>query len=247
MTASDVSAPAPATPSGPDAQRRGFLFRHPWIFFAAFGVIVLTLMRVACGSGRELGDLPVLGVVPDFTLTDQTGKPFGSKDLLGKPWVATFFFTSCKTECPAIMAAAERVSHALDKAGAIAEGVRLVSFSVDPEYDSAEVLAEYAKEHQIEPKRWRLLTGPRPEIEKVVIGKSQKNKDGAVDQFGFATAMGGRDANSKPGIVSIAHSMKIVLVDARGAIRYYFSASEAKDVDLVATHAVQLVKEAAGK
>ncbi|MFO0748803.1 MAG: SCO family protein [Myxococcota bacterium] len=235
--------------SGPAPGRRGFLFRHPWIFFTVFGVAVLTLMRVACGSGRELGNLPLLGIVPEFSLSDQTGQAFGSKDLLGKPWVATFFFTSCQTQCPAIMAATARVQEALDAAGAAADGVKLVSFSVDPEFDTPEVLAGYAKEHGIDGKRWHLLTGKRADIEAVVVGKSEKNKDGALDQWGFATAMGEREPGQAPGkpagIVDIAHSMKIVLVDAKGGIRYYFSATEPKDVGLVVTHAVQLAREAA--
>lgn len=236
----------PAPQLGADgAPRRGFLFRHPWIFFAAFGVIVLTLMRVAQGPARQLGDLPVLGVVPEFRLVDQTGQPFGTKELSGKPWIATFFFTSCQTQCPVIMAAAARVERDLVNAGAVAAGIPVVSISVDPEYDTPTVLAEYAAQRSLDGARWKLLTGPRADIEQVVVGHSRENPTTkSIDQIGFATAMGAREKTPK-GIIDIAHSMKIVLVDARGGIRYYFDATDEKDLALVATHAVQLAKEAA--
>src|SRR5581483_6295140 len=38
---------------------------------------------------------PDLGPLPEFALTDQTGQPFGTRDLRGKIWVADFIFTSC--------------------------------------------------------------------------------------------------------------------------------------------------------
>src|SRR5687767_2217231 len=48
--------------------------------------------------------LPVLFTLPEFTLTDQLGKPFGTADLQGKVWIADFIFTSCPTRCPALTA-----------------------------------------------------------------------------------------------------------------------------------------------
>jgi cytochrome oxidase Cu insertion factor (SCO1/SenC/PrrC family) len=42
----------------------------------------------------------VLGGLPAFTLTDQRGQPFGSRELAGKIWVADFMFTSCQGVCP---------------------------------------------------------------------------------------------------------------------------------------------------
>ena len=51
---------------------------------------------------------PVLGQVPPFTMTDQFGHPFGSGDLAGRSYLASFAFTTCPTTCPALMEACER-------------------------------------------------------------------------------------------------------------------------------------------
>src|SRR5262245_34150644 len=42
----------------------------------------------------------VLGTVPRFRLTSQTGTEFGSKELDGRAWIATFIFTRCGQTCP---------------------------------------------------------------------------------------------------------------------------------------------------
>lgn len=241
--ATDPSAGATSgsSPGGALPERRGIVYRHPWIFFAVLGVVLLTLMRVACGSGKELGDLPVLGAVPEFTFTDQHGKAFGTKDVAGKPWIASFFFTSCRTECPAIMEANKKVALALDKAGARPDEVLMVSFSVDPEFDTPAVLGSYALDQGISSPRWHLVTGARKDLEAVIVGRSDKSSAGVV-QYGFATAWGDRQQHTG-GFVDIAHSMKLVLVDGRAGIRHYFSATDPKDLELIATHALQLARE----
>jgi protein SCO1/2 len=39
--------------------------------------------------------LPVYYIVPQFKLTNEFGKPFGSEELKGKFYIVNFFFTSC--------------------------------------------------------------------------------------------------------------------------------------------------------
>jgi len=226
-------APAPAP-----AASAPFIKRHPWIFFAVAGLVLLTLMRIVCG-GRELGKLAPLGVVPDFSLVDQHGKAFGSADLKGSPYIASFFFTSCKKECPAIMQANARVLAGLQKAG-VADKVHLVSFSVDPEYDTPEVLRDYALDYPIDGVTWRLLTGSRVTLQQIIVGKSDKAIDGEVLQSGFATAWGGRQATG--GLVTIAHAARLVLVDGEGRIRHYFDANVTEDLDNLVLHAADLTK-----
>lgn len=235
-----TAAPAPSMTSGP---RRSFLMRHPWIFFAIAGIVILTLMRVACGGGRELGKLVPIGEVPSFELVDQAGKPFGLTNLRGTPWIASFFFTSCKTECPAIMQANARVLEGLKKAGVPKDKVRLVSFSVDPEWDTPEVLRDYALNYPtLDGEQWKLVTGPRETLEKIIIGSSTKAADGQIKQVGFATAWGARN-QEKGGLVRIAHAQRLVLVDGQGLIRHYFDANDPTELDNLVIHAVDLAKE----
>src|SRR3990172_5639598 len=78
--------------------------------------------------------LPVLGTVPDFTLMSESGQEYGIRELTGKVWVATFIFTRCPGTCRGqttqMCRLQNRWSDRPDRAG-----LRLVSFSVDPEYD----------------------------------------------------------------------------------------------------------------
>ena len=138
------------------------------------------------------------GNVPAFTLTNQNGAPFGSADLQGKVWIASFIFTTCKGPCPLISSRMADTQKPLEKTD-----VHLVSFTIDPETDTPEVLREYAKSLQAAPGRWEFLTGSQETIH-------------ALAQQGFKlTAMeGGEDR--------FVHATRAVLVDRKGAIRGYY-------------------------
>jgi protein SCO1/2 len=98
-----------------------------------------------------------------------------------------------------------RLQQRYDQAGV--EGIRLVSISVDPEYDTPERLREYGEQRGVDPRRWKLLTGEADAIRRLVVE-------------GFRTPLGEPEASG--GLVDIAHSGKLVLVDGRGAIRGYY-------------------------
>ena len=85
--------------------------------------------------------LPVLGTVPPFALTERGGDAVRSEDLAGHVWVADFVFTRCPDFCPALTGRFARLQRELDVA---TDGIRLVSFSVDPTHDTPEVLQGYA-------------------------------------------------------------------------------------------------------
>ena len=106
-------------------------------------------------KGISVGDM-----APDFTLTDQTGQPVRLSSLRGEPVAVTFAYTRCPdaTACPMTMAKFAKLNAALskEKAG------RLLAITVDPENDTPEVLADFAKRIGADPARWKFLTG-RPE------------------------------------------------------------------------------------
>ena len=74
----------------------------------------------------------------------------------GKIWVADFIFTNCPTICPAMTQEMARLQSEF-----AADPVYFVSFSVDPERDTAEVLTRYAKAYGADDRRWHFLTGDR--------------------------------------------------------------------------------------
>jgi cytochrome oxidase Cu insertion factor (SCO1/SenC/PrrC family) len=96
--------------------------------------------------------------VPSFSLTDQTGAPFGSAQLDGRVWVAHLTFTRCREVCPDVVAALRGVQREI-KGSPGGDEVRLVSFSVDPQHDTPQVLLEYARSVEADQDRWKFLTG----------------------------------------------------------------------------------------
>ena len=150
----------------------------------------------------EAGPVAVLSALPRFELTDQSGAPFGSRDLHGKVWIADFIFTRCGGTCP--MQTAEKVK-LQDQLAAHphADEIALVSFTVDPEYDTATVLAEYAQAHGADSRSWKFLTGGRGDLWNL-----------SANGFKFDVA---EDARNET--MPILHSSRFALVDRVGRLR----------------------------
>ena len=150
-----------------------------------------------------LSELAAHKQLPDFSLTDQRGLSFASSDLHGKVWVADFIFTSCGTICPPMTIEMARLQDEF-----AAEDLHFVSFSVDPERDTPEVLFRYADYYGADGNRWSFLTG-------------QKDAIYQLAQDGFNLAAGHRGSE-------ILHSTRFVLVSRAGQVRgYYDSRSKA--------------------
>ncbi len=78
--------------------------------------------------------------VADFSFTERSGKTVTKQDLLGKPWIVGFIFTRCAGPCPQVSGQMSLLQDALAD-----EDVRLVTMTVDPDYDTPEILTRYAK------------------------------------------------------------------------------------------------------
>jgi protein SCO1 len=104
--------------------------------------------------------------MPDFTLTDQKGRPMRLSDLAGEPVAVTFIYTRCPiaTACPLTTAKFSKLAASLAAAGF----GHLVTITVDPEHDTPSVLDDYAKRAGADPKRWKFLTGDPKAVADVV-------------------------------------------------------------------------------
>lgn len=94
------------------------------------------------------------GWMTDFELTERSGRAISSDDLLGKPYVVSFFFTTC----PSICVTQNQKVQELQKEFAGTE-VRFLSISVDPQTDTPEALREYAARFGADPEKWLFMTG----------------------------------------------------------------------------------------
>jgi protein SCO1 len=212
MTTATISA-APLT--------RGFAWKA---ILLAIPLLVATVgFFIWRGQVEHLAsrNLPVYGSVPSFQLTNQDGQSFGSADLANKIWIADFIFTSCPGPCPMISSRMSELQKPLEKTD-----VHLVSFSVDPDKDTPQVLRNYADRLHAQSGRWDFLTGKRSAI----YDLSQKGfKLGVAD---------GSDEMGMP-----VHSTRIVLVDRHGQIRGYYDGLQADTVTKLLADANHLLRE----
>jgi len=174
------------------------------------GLLAVTLVSVLSRVQHAPPGPERYGPVPDFTLTDQEGRPFAETQLLGRVWMADFMFTRCQGLCPVLTRRMKETALAL----ADQDDWAMVSFSVDPEFDTPQVLAAYAGAHGADPARWSFLTGPKEAIRDLSTRGFHLAVDDAPD--------GGGDP--------ILHSQSIVLVDREGEIRGYYDALDPEEM-----------------
>ncbi|HSK30753.1 MAG TPA: SCO family protein [Candidatus Limnocylindria bacterium] len=161
------------------------------------------------GVGSESGGgLQVYGSVPDFSLTERSGEPISLAKLRGKIWIADFIYTTCTDTCPLQTAAMAKLQ--VEYAGT--PDMQLVSFTVDPERDTPEVLSLYADKHRADAARWYFLTGQRDRIIRLI-------RDGF--HLSVATLPTDTDANGM-----IPHSPRFVLIDKEARIRGYYDSRD---------------------
>ena len=89
--------------------------------------------------------LAIGAVLPDFQLTDQNGRTLRAADLRGKVVAIDFIYTRCPLPdvCPRLSANFAMLQrHFREQAG---ESLLLLSVTVDPDFDTPAVLAEYAR------------------------------------------------------------------------------------------------------
>jgi protein SCO1/2 len=199
-------------------------YRNPFVIAFLAGIVTLTLIRPLLR--REPEPPPVLSQLPAFTLTDEQGRSYGSDELRGTVYIASFFFTRCPSICPALMHDVARLQEGFASRGI--EGIRLVSITVDPENDTPTVLKDYSQALHADPARWTFLTGPPERVRDLVVA-------------GFKTPMDRADTG--PGsAMDIAHTGKIVLVDGSGRIRGYYG-TDAMGLDEVFNRAQHVLKQ----
>jgi protein SCO1/2 len=197
------------------------------VVIALLGTLTLGAIIAPTLALRERpAPLDVYGLVPAFDFRDHLGAAISNRDLLGKVVVMNFIFTRCPTMCPAFSMKMRRVQ---DRTGDVTEDLKLISFTVDPAYDTPEVLAEYAEKQGADPTRWRFVTGDHESLHTLVS-----------EGFALALEQAGADPNGTPDIV---HAEHFVLVDRRGAIRGYYDSNDAQRIERMLQDARRLMRE----
>lgn len=190
-----------------------------FLLAVAAALTALTLVRSMSDDRSRAGTADVVTAAVDlkpielgrFEMTERSGEQFSFKELKGKVWIASLFFSSCPHECRELndtIAALHRAPEFKD--------VQFISISVDPVTDTPAVLSEYAKMFDANADRWLFLHG----------------KMGDVSEFG-------KQINVASTFKT--HTRDLILVDETGKVRGHFGYNDGVEIDRLRELATELV------
>ncbi len=143
-------------------------------------------------------EMATIGKVLDFSFTNQNGEAITNKTYEGKVYVAEFFFTTCPSICPIMNRNMVKIQNEFYGN----PNLGIASFSIDPAYDTPEVLSDYAENYGITNPNWNLLTGDKEAIFK-------------LSNEGFNLYVG----EAAEDVGGFEHSGYFALIDQEGNIR----------------------------
>jgi protein SCO1/2/putative membrane protein len=190
--------------------------------------IVFTVSAIVCfGAGGRNQQAQAAGSqllagkeIAPFILVRENGSPVRSDDLRSGPWLAAFTFTRCPSSCPRISATLKSLQDQL--AGS---STKIVSISVDPEFDTPEVLSKYSQRFGADPNRWWFLTGRQSEIYDLI-------------QSSFMLSVAATTPEQqKEGAEAIAHSDRIALIDKDLKLVRFFDSNAPEEMKQLVTEA----------
>lgn len=149
--------------------------------------------------------------IPAFSYLNQDSILITSRSMKGKVWIANFFFTSCPSICPPMIAQMKRLNVITQD---LAGEVQFMSFSIDPKTDQPHVLRNYIKNNGIQTKNWQFFTGEEAKTHRLGVMHFMVHAD--------------KDPMAAGGF---AHSDGLVLVDREGYVRGVYRGTQTADVD----------------
>jgi len=191
------------------------MFFRPWVYVLT--LIMIIALIVVMQPETEGDQLPVIGEIPAFSLVDQDGDLFTLENVKGNVWLADFIFTTCSGPCPIMTERMGMVQHDLldiDK-------LKFVSFTVNPDYDTPEVLKKYAQRFDADVGSWSFVTGKYEQIQELIV---EGFKMGDVEEIVF-------------------HSTRFALVDHEGNLRGYYSGTEPAEHEILTRDIQSLIND----
>ncbi|MEI6669110.1 MAG: SCO family protein [Acidobacteriota bacterium] len=156
-------------------------------------------------------------IIPDIGLTDQTGHKFTLAAYRGQYVVFTFVYTRCPLPdyCPRMSTHFAAIQRAFADRPSLRMGTRLLSISFDPDFDTSDILAAYAKRVGADDAVWRFATAPRAPL----------------DAFGLALGL----TVMREGMAGddITHNLRTVLMDREGKLVKIYNGNDWSPDDVV--------------
>lgn len=173
-----------------------------------------------------------VGTVPSFDLTNQNNQKITNENYLGKVYIVEFFFSTCPTICPKMNENMVKIQNKF----LTEPNFGIVSITINPKYDTPEVLKHHAKQLQAIHKNWNFLTGDENYI-----------YDIANKGFNMYAAQNNKAAGG------FEHSGMFALIDKKGNIRcrkddfgnpiLYYDGLEEKGIKAITEDIKILLKE----
>lgn len=174
------------------------------------------------GQRELMGEDTVYHTIAKFQFIDQDSALVTNETFKDQIYVSDFFFTSCRTICPIMKTQMLRVYEQTTEL----PDVKLLSHSIDPEYDTVALLHEFARRLGVSSDRWHFVTGEKDSIYKI-----------AQTSY-FATAM--EDKSEPEGFI---HSGAFLLIDKQQRIRGKYDGTKEDDVNRLLVDIKRLRKE----
>lgn len=180
-----------------------------WLVWGGLGLVIVAVTvlyltgRVSPSGTPGPNTLPVISRLEPFSLLNQEARPVTLDGLRGKVWVADVIFTRCAGPC---LQMTQRMKE-LEATVSPQSPVEFLSFTTDPEFDTPEVLKTYARRLGADSARWRFITGPKPELVRVMI-----------DGLKFTALEKKPEERTDPSDLFI-HSTIFIVVDKQGRVR----------------------------
>ncbi|GED71459.1 lipoprotein [Brevibacillus reuszeri] len=203
---------------GAQQQQASGLQKH-W-FPVLAGIIILAIVGVLGYKYMAREQIPVMKPLQDFSLDNSNGSAFTFSEGKGKVRLVEFMFTNCPDICPATTYNMSKLQDQLKEKKLFGDKVEFISITFDPDFDTAEVLQQYADKFKADQNGWKFLRGDEQAIEKVT-------KD-----FGIAVL--------KQPDGTIAHTARMFLVDGDGNMRRAYGMAADMDMDQMMKEMVQL-------
>jgi len=186
-----------------------------------FGLALIMLLG-ACNDQLPI-ETNMSENVADFSFTTQDNETLSLEDLHGEWWIADFVFTNCETVCLPMTSNMSILQDELTKENI---DLQLVSFTVDPDFDTPEVLKEYGEEYHANFDTWHFLTGYDMDTIRELSMKSFR-------------------AYLKPeeGSDQIMHDTRFFLINPEGEIVHGYDGVSTESIDEIVADMITLEQE----
>ena len=199
------------------------------LLFVGYGLFLINRSGSGGSGAPSTAPLPVLRTISSMDLVDQEGEPVNLQTFRGQPWFANIIFTRCPGPCARMTQKMRQLQEALP---AEASEVQLVSLTTDPDFDTPEVLSQYARKFQADIRSWKFLTGTKEEVVRV-----------STQEWLLVMLEKGEAERESPNDIFL-HSTLTVLMDGLGRIRGTYEILEEGQLEEALADLQRLLQEA---